>query len=52
MNRVPSGVDGSRRNFLRTSVVLSAILAVGGIAAVSKSVTERAANPEGASESY
>ena len=34
--------DGSRRNFLKISVVLSAVLAVGGIAAVSKSVTERA----------
>jgi len=44
-----SNVDASRRNFLKISVVLSAILAVGGIAAVSKSVTERAASPEGAS---
>jgi arsenite oxidase small subunit len=41
--------DGSRRNFLKVSVVLSALLAAGGIAAVSKSVTERASSSGGPS---
>jgi arsenite oxidase small subunit len=46
-NQTPN--DESRRNFLKISVVLSAILAAGGIAAVTKSVTNRAQTSEGAS---
>jgi arsenite oxidase small subunit len=41
-------VGDSRRNFLKISVVLSAILAAGGIAAVTKSVTNRVSTSEGA----
>src|SRR5579871_4884611 len=43
----PEGADDSRRNFLKISVVLSAILAAGGIAAVTKSVTDRATSSQG-----
>jgi arsenite oxidase small subunit len=39
--------DDSRRDFLKISVVLSAILAAGGIGAVAKSVTDRAASSTG-----
>ena len=39
--------NDSRRNFLKISVVLSAILAAGGIAAVAKSVTDRASSSTG-----
>jgi arsenite oxidase small subunit len=39
--------DDSRRNFLKISVVLSAILAAGGIAAVTKSVTDRVSSSTG-----
>lgn len=35
-------IDENRRGFLKVAVTLSAILAVGGITAVSKSITERA----------
>lgn len=38
----PTESDESRRGFLKVAVTLSAILAVGGIGAVSKSITERA----------
>jgi arsenite oxidase small subunit len=39
--------DESRRNFLKIAVAVSALLAVGGIGAVAKSVTERAAAASG-----
>lgn len=39
--------DDSRRNFLKVSMVVSALLAAGGIAAVSKSVTNIAETPLG-----
>ena len=48
--KAPSGndqADESRRNFIKISVVLSAILAAGGIAAVGKSITERASSSQG-----
>jgi arsenite oxidase small subunit len=40
--------DDSRRTFLKVAVTISALLAVGGIGAVAKSVTERAGGPQGA----
>lgn len=49
-----SSIDETRRGFLKIAVTLSALLAVGGIAAVSKSVTERvgATNTSGAVTSF
>ncbi|MDG6906061.1 MAG: arsenate reductase (azurin) small subunit [Nitrososphaerota archaeon] len=35
----PPSADGSRRNFLKAAVVVSAILAVGGVASVAKAVS-------------
>jgi len=37
----PEGTDEERRGFLKVAVTVSALLAVGGTAAVSKSITER-----------
>ncbi len=45
--------DTSRRNFLKYSVAVSALLAVGGIAAISKSITDQAlASGTGAPTSF
>lgn len=50
----PRAVDDGRRGFLKVAVTLSALLAVGGIAAVSQSVTERvgATNTTGNSTTF
>ena len=39
----PPSADGSRRNFLKAAVAVSAILAVGGVASVAKAVSNPAA---------
>lgn len=38
----PDSSDESRRNFLKIAVTISVLLAVGGVAAVAKSITQRA----------